>query len=211
MRLLLADDHPLLLDGLRHILSDLPDTTLLPSVSNGRQLLDVLHYQAVDLVILDLNMPGVDGLTALRQIRHQFPAIRVIVFTSYHQTTYIREAKALGAAGYLLKTTDAGTLKAVIQAVAGGQEWFPAVPTGAGTAAPIPADDAFLQKYQLTRRETDIIRLIAAGLTTRQISGQLFISEFTVNAHRRNIARKTGTDTPVALLNFAREQGITGD
>ncbi len=205
MTLLLADDHPLLLDGLLRILADLPDVTLLPPVNNGHQLLDYLHQHPVDVVLLDLNMPKMDGLTALKTIARQFPRLRVIVFTSYTQPHYIRDVQALGAVGYLYKTTDAPTLKAALIAVAAGQSWFPK------PAPPQPEsadDDVFHQKYQLTKREIEIIRLIADGLTTRQIGDQLSVSEFTINAHRRNIARKTGADTPVALLNFAREQGL---
>ncbi len=206
MTLLLADDHPLLLDGLLHILADLPEVTLLPPVNNGHQLLDYLHKHPVDVVLLDLNMPKIDGLTALKTIARQFPRLRVIVFTSYTQPHYIRDVQALGAVGYLYKTTDAPTLKAAVMAVAAGQSWFPK--PDQPQPAPTDEDDTFTQKYQLTKREIEIIRLIADGLTTKQIGDQLSVSEFTINAHRRNIARKTGADTPVALLNFAREQGL---
>jgi two-component system NarL family response regulator len=208
MRLLLADDHPLLLDGLRSVLSDLPDTDLLPPVSNGHQLLDYLHRHPVDVVLLDLNMPKTDGLTALKLIRRDFPAVKVIVFTSYNQPQRIREVQDLGAMGYLLKTTDAPTLKAAVQHVWAGQPWFPTLPTANRDQPDVSTDDAFLQKYQLTKREVEIIRQIVGGLTTRQIADALCLSEFTVNAHRRNIARKLGIDTPVGLVNFAREQGL---
>ncbi len=210
MTLLLADDHPMLLDGLRSVLSDLPDIDLLPSVTNGHQLLDYLHQHPVDLLLLDLNMPRMDGLTALRQIRQDFPGVKVIVFTSYDQPQRVREVQALGAMGYLLKTTDAPTLKIAVQQVWAGQPWFPMLSTGQPATDP-PAEDAFMQKYRLTPRELEVIRLIASGLTTRQISERMFVSELTINAHRRNIARKTGTDTPVALVNFAREQGLLTD
>ena len=212
MRLLLADDHPLLLDGLRSVLADLPDLVLLPPVSNGHQLLDVLHREAVDMVLLDLNMPKTDGMTALRAMRRDFPAVKVIVFTSYNQPQRIREVQALGAMGYLLKTTDAPTLKAAVQQVRTGQPWFPTLASTTKSDQSLPDEmarpDAFMQTYQLTRREVEIIRLIAAGLTTRQLAERLFVSEFTINAHRRNIARKLGIDTPVGLVNFAREQGL---
>ena len=204
MRILLADDHPIWLDGLRTILADLPDVEFLPSVGNGHQLLDCLHRTAVDLVLMDLNMPKMDGLTALKTIANEFPGLPILVFTSYSQPQYVREARALGARGYLLKTTDAPTLKAAVRAVADGKTWFP---DGTIKAAE-PPTDAFLQKHQLTKREVEIIRLIATGLTTKQISDVLFLSEFTINAHRRNINRKLDLDTPVALVNFAREEGL---
>ncbi|QMW02885.1 response regulator transcription factor [Spirosoma foliorum] len=212
MRLLLADDHPLLLDGLRSVLSDLPDTDLLPPVTNGHQLLDYLHLHPVDMVLLDLNMPKTDGLTALKQIRRDFPTVKVIVFTSYNQPQRIREVQALGGMGYLLKSTDAPTLKTAVQQVWSGKPWFPTlqpvVDSTRHTSAVDMAEDAFMQKYQLTKREVEIIQLISRGETTRQIADELTVSEFTINAHRRNIARKLGIDTPVGLVNFAREQGL---
>ena len=206
MRLLLADDHPLLLDGLRSVLAELPGVELLPSVINGHQLIDYLHQHPVDLLLLDLNMPKMDGLTALRYVRRDFPTVKVIVFTSYNQPQRIRDVQALGAMGYLLKTTDAPTLKAAVQQVWAGQPWFPALLTAAPTDS--STDDAFLQKYQLTKREVEIIQQIVAGLTTKQIADALCVSEFTINAHRRNISRKLGIDTAVGLVNFAREQGL---
>lgn len=212
MRLLLADDHPLLLDGLRSVLSDLPDTDLLPPVTNGHQLLDYLHLHPVDMVLLDLNMPKTDGLTALKQIRRDFPTVKVIVFTSYNQPQRIREVQALGGMGYLLKSTDAPTLKTAVQQVWSGKPWFPTLQPVADstrhTSAVDLSEDSFMQKYQLTKREVEIIQLISRGETTRQIADELAVSEFTINAHRRNIARKLGIDTPVGLVNFAREQGL---
>lgn len=207
MRLLLADDHPLLLDGLRSVLVELPEVDILAPVSNGHQLLDYLHQHSVDMILLDLNMPKTDGLTALRQIRRDFPEVKVIVFTSYNQPQRMREVQALGAMGYLLKTTDAPTLKKAVQQVWAGQFWFPALATAPMLTDTSP-DDTFLQKYQLTKREVEIIQQIVGGLTTRQIADALCVSEFTINAHRRNIARKLGIDTPVGLVNFAREQGL---
>lgn len=209
MRLLLADDHPLLLDGLRSVLADLPDTDLLPPVTNGHQLLDYLHLHPVDVVLLDLNMPKIDGLTALKLIRRDFPAVKVIVFTSYNQPQHVREVQALGARGYLLKTTDAPTLKTAVQQVWAGQTWFPMLQYISGASSVLgSSDDAFMQKYQLTKREVEIIQQITAGMTTKQIADTLSVSEFTINAHRRNIARKLGIDTAVGLVNFAREQGL---
>lgn len=214
MRLLLADDHPLLLDGLRSVLSDLPDTDLLPPVTNGHQLLDYLHLHPVDMVLLDLNMPKTDGLTALKQIRRDFPSVKVIVFTSYNQPQRIREVQALGGMGYLLKSTDAPTLKTAVQQVWLGKPWFPTLqltvesPSHTATDTVYSPSDTFMQKYQLTKREVEIIQQISRGVTTKQIADTLAVSEFTINAHRRNIARKLGIDTPVGLVNFAREQGL---
>jgi len=206
MRLLLADDHPLLLDGLFRILSELPDIQVLPPLSNGHQVIDYLHKNTVDLLLLDLNMPKIDGLSTLKIIHKDFPTVKVIVFTSYDHPHFLREAQALGAVGYLLKTSTAAHLKTAVQAVAMGQTWFPQMQKSTSSGESL--SDDFTHRYQLTPREIEIVRLIAQGKTTKQIGEQLSVSEFTINAHRRNIARKTGIDTPIGLLHFAQEQGL---
>lgn len=203
MTIFIADDHPLLIDGLKTVLEELDDVTVTGTATNGRQLIDRLRHTPADLVLLDLNMPKQDGLITLPVLTQQFPLVKVLVFTSYTQPKLIREVRAMGARGFLLKTSDAATLKAAVGTVLAGGAWFPAETAPAA----IPPDE-FTQKFQLTKREIEIIRLITDGLTTRQISDRLFVSEFTINAHRRNIARKLSIDTPVGLLNFAREQGL---
>lgn len=206
MRLLLADDHPLLLDGLVRILSELPDIEVLTSLSNGHQVIDYLYKNAVDILLLDLNMPKMDGLSALKIIHKDFPNLKVIVFTSYDHTHLMREAQTLGAVGYLLKTSTASNLKMAVQAVMAGHTWFPKLEKNTPLSEPL--SDDFMRKFQLTPREIEIVRLVAQGKTTKQISEQLIVSEFTINAHRRNIARKTGIDTPLGLLHFAQDQKL---
>jgi len=204
MRLLIADDHPLLVSGVALVLAEMKEVEVLEPVENGRQLLDRLRQTAVDLVLLDLNMPKLDGLEALKAIRRDFPDLRVLVFTSYDQPKLIHEIRALGAKGYLLKNAPSVVLKKAVTTVAAGGTWFePEKPT----LAPVLVDD-FMRKYQLTGREVEIIRLVGRGLTTRAIAERLFVSEFTVNTHRRNICRKLAVETPLELLRFAQEHGL---
>ncbi|GAB3947372.1 response regulator transcription factor [Spirosoma harenae] len=206
LRLIIADDHPLLVDGVRLVLEEMDDVEVLEPVTNGRQLLDRLQKQPVNLVLLDLNMPHMDGITTLTALKEKFPLLKVIIFTSYDQPKLIKEMKALGANGYLLKTSSSVTLKNAISAVSAGETWFPEEAQTPSSSESFTDD--FTVKYQITKREVEIIRLIVRGYSTRQISERLFISEFTVNAHRRNIASKLGIDTPIGLLNFAKEQGL---
>ncbi|GAB4013263.1 response regulator transcription factor [Spirosoma migulaei] len=182
------------------------DVVLLDSVTNGRQLMDRLLKQPVDMVLLDLNMPHLDGISTLTILKERQPHLKVIIFTSYDQPKLIKEIKSLGADGYLLKTSSSSVLKEAIIAVGAGATWFPDEVVASST--PELLIDDFTIKYQITKREVEIIRLIVQGFSTRQIGERLFISEFTVNSHRRNIARKLGIDTPIGLLNFAKEQGL---
>jgi len=206
LKIMIADDHPLLVDGLKKMLEEMEDMEVLAPVSNGRQLLGRLREQPVDLVLLDLHMPQLDGLETLRVIQKEFPALKILVFTNYNQPKLWREVRSLGARGYLLKNCTASTLKEALMTVSDGGTWFQE------DAPPPPEDplfnDDFMKKYQITQREVEIIRKIAQGYTTKEIGEQLYVSEFTVNAHRRNICRKLDIYTPVGLVNFAKEHGL---
>ena len=206
LRIIIADDHPMLIDGLINVLREIEDVDVPAAVGNGRQLLDALSESGADIVMLDLNMPKMDGIDTLRRVKKDFPHVRVIVFTSYNQPKLIADVRALGADGYLLKTSTSVTIKEAFRSVAAGVKWFP------GQENPVTSSDKlsddFIRKNRITKREVEIIRMIARGLTTKNISEQMSLSEFTVNAHRRNICRKLNIYTPVGLLNFAKEHGL---
>ncbi len=206
MKIIIADDHPLLVDGMRRMLEETEGMQLLEPVSNGRQLLARLREQAADMVLLDLHMPQLDGLETLRVLQKEFPSLKILVFTNYNQPKLLREARSLGARGYLLKSCTAQTLREAVLTVSDGGTWFDerAVPETGDTVF----TDDFMKKYQITPREVEIIRKIAQGYTTKEIGEQLYVSEFTVNAHRRNICRKLDIYTPVGLVNFAKEHGL---
>jgi len=205
--IIIADDHPLFLQGIQSMLEKIEGLKVLATVSNGRQLIDSLQKNIPDIVLLDLNMPHLDGIETLKLIRTQFPNIKVIILTSYSQAELIREIKLLGASGYLLKKSSSLHIENVIETVAEGNTWFH---DDIGEDPPVSNFfiDDFLKKYQLTRREVEIIRMAGNGLTSKEISVKLFVSEFTINTHRRNISRKLDIHTPVALLKFAKEHGL---
>jgi two-component system NarL family response regulator len=205
LRIIIADDHPLLVEGLTSVLQEIKDVEVLEPSANGRVLIEQLRKTAADLVLLDLNMPKLDGIDTLKILKKEFPLLKIIVFSSYNQPKLIREIKNLGAAGYLPKSSTSVVIKEAVTAVFAGHTWFhdqlPEPPSK-------QLEDDFTKKYQITKREIEIIRMIAAGLTTREISEKLYLSEFTINTHRRNIGRKLNIYTPVGLLNFAKEQGL---
>jgi DNA-binding NarL/FixJ family response regulator len=181
---------------------------VLEPVGNGRRLLARWREGPADLVLLDLQMPQLDGLETLKILRDEFPNVKVLIFTNYQQAKLIREARDLGAKGYLSKSCTSQTLREAIERVAQGGAWFadekePAIPAGKTGFT-----DDFMRKYQITFREVEILRKIARGYTSREIGEQLFVSEFTVNAHRRNICRKLDIHTPAGLVSFAREHGL---
>jgi DNA-binding NarL/FixJ family response regulator len=205
IKIIVADDHPMLVDGILGVIREMPFIELAESASNGRFLISKLKKTHFDVVLLDLNMPQMDGIESLKVIRKEFEKVRVIVFTSYGQPEILREIKKLGAQGYLIKNCTSIELKEAIETVAKGGTWFHGVPSH---LSPVDQLDDFLKKYQITPREVDILRNIAEGLTSKEIGEKLFISEFTINAHRRNICRKLNIYTSVGLVNFVRKHGL---
>jgi len=208
LRIIIADDHPLLVDGLRRVLEEMNDVEVTEPVGNGRQLLLRLRESPVDMVLLDLQMPQLDGLETLRILQKEFPRLKVVIFTNYNQQKLLREARNLGASGYLSKSCTSQELKEAVRTVEDGSTWFPKESPSAAEDSPSVFVNDFMKKYQITQREVEIIRKIALGYTTKEIGEQLYVSEFTVNAHRRNICRKLDIYTPVGLVNFAKEHGL---
>jgi DNA-binding NarL/FixJ family response regulator len=206
LRLVIADDHPLLVDGLKQVLEEIKNVEVVATAGNGFELIDVLRKTSVDMVLLDLQMPKMDGIDSLKILKKDFPKLKIVVFTNYGQPKLIKEIKSLGANGYLLKNSPSTILKEAVNAVAAGKNWFQDLNPEVKQSILLTND--FMKKYQLTEREAEIICKIAEGLTTKEIASQLYLSEFTINTHRRNICRKLNIYTPVGLLNFAKEHGL---
>jgi DNA-binding NarL/FixJ family response regulator len=206
-RVMLADDHQLLLEGIRTIIEDIGEADIVATANNGTELLGLLSKDKADLVILDLNMPGQDGLKCLSTIKRIYASVKVLVLTSYNQPELVEKVKELGADGYVIKNAAVTELKEAVQRILEGGTFFPQVnnillPSGSYFF------DPFLKKFQLTKREVDIIRLICSELSTKQIAAQLFLSEFTVNTHRKNIFRKLNVKNVAGLMNFAKENQL---
>ncbi|MEP7372803.1 MAG: response regulator transcription factor [Chitinophagaceae bacterium] len=205
-KLIIADDHPLLIDGVRKLLEEMDDVEVTGIATNGLELISALRKTPSDIVLLDLQMPKMDGIEALKILRKDFPKLKIIVFTNYGQPRLIKEIRVAGADGFLLKSSSSVDLKEAVASVAAGGTWF-------SDADPEPDNSSFfvsdfMKKYQLTEREAQIISKISKGLTTKEIALQLYLSEFTINTHRRNICRKLNIYTPVGLVNFAKEHGL---
>ncbi|HSZ87648.1 MAG TPA: response regulator transcription factor [Puia sp.] len=206
LKLVIADDHPLLVDGLKQVLEEIKNVEVVATAGNGFELINVLRKTSVDMVLLDLQMPKIDGIDSLKILKKDFPKLKIVVFTNYGQLKLIKEIKSLGANGYLLKNSTSTILKEAVNAVASGKSWYQDLNTEVKQSVLLTND--FMKKYQLTEREAEIIGKIAEGLTTKEIASQLYVSEFTINTHRRNICRKLNIYTPVGLLNFAKEHGL---
>lgn len=200
VKIILADDHRLFTTGVSSLLSADPQLQVTVTVSNGAELLDQLARKEPDLVLADLNMPLVNGLEATRLIRERYPRVKVIILSGYNDAHLIHQAAQSGARGYVLKNCDAADLFNAIRLVIAGKTSFPP-----GSLLPVQnfqTDNAFLQQFNLTRREKEILHLISRQFTNQQIADNLHLSIYTIETHRKNIMKKLQLKTPAALLRF---------
>ena len=207
-KIVLADDHQFLLEGILSILKEEPGLEIAATVNNGIDLMEAVAQHKPQLAILDLNMPGYDGLQCLQKIKANFTETKVLVLTNYMQPELVEEVRKMKAEGYLIKNSSAAALKEAVNTILSGGTCYPA----ADELKSIPDDsyffDEFLKKYQLTKREVQIIRMVCQEKTTKQIAVELFLSELTINTHRRNIFRKLELSNVAGLMNFARQNQL---
>jgi DNA-binding NarL/FixJ family response regulator len=208
IRILVADDHPVVRDGLVAMLSTQPDFIVVGEAATGREAVERAEALTPDVVLLDLEMPEIDGVEALRQIRAVHPETPVLVFTAFDTDERILGAVQAGAQGYLLKGAPRDELFNAIRIVsAGGSLLQPVVASKllqriSGEAAhPVPAE-------ALTERERDVLALLAQGQTNKEIAAALVISERTVKFHVGSILNKLGAGNRTEAVNIAIRQGL---
>jgi len=198
--LVIADDHKLFIEGLQSILDQHPDIEIADIAENGKELLEIVRKKKPDVILLDINMPVINGLEALKYIKREFSTVKVIMLSTYSEEHLVEKAKAQGANGYLLKNVNKADLVQTINLVYQGQSCFP-YRMPAGQSLPDEAD-SFLKQFNITKRESEIIQLIKTGLTNQQMSEQLHLSIYTVETHRKNIMQKLKLRTPAELVKF---------
>jgi DNA-binding NarL/FixJ family response regulator len=210
--LAIADDHRVLVEGLSELFRDSRHgCNVVLTASNGEELLVGLGRVQADMVLLDLNMRGGHGLAFLPKIREAFPALKVIIFTMYDQSKFIKEAFRQGAEGYILKDSSFSDLVKGIQQVFEGNVFLSrglSVFPGINGDVTSEFEDEFLMLHNLTRRELEILTLIAKAKTTKEIADQLFISDQTVSVHRKNLMRKLNISTSAGLMKFVVDNDL---
>jgi DNA-binding NarL/FixJ family response regulator len=197
---LLADDHRIVLEGIKAVLKDHPQLSVVGAVENGEEVLAFVKQHPVQVVVLDINMPVMDGLTCARRLKNLYPAIKIIILTMYAQKSFIEEIIRLGIDGCLLKSNTGTELGEAILRVHTGKSYYDMVQTF--TVEPEEAP------HKLSEREIEIIKLLALGLTSFQIAEKLFIAAHTVKTHRKNILRKIDAHTTNELVQFALNHKI---
>lgn len=203
MHVILADDHALVRGGFRRLLAAIPGVLVVGEAGDGAELLALLEDVRPELAIVDVHMPGVDGITALRQCRERHPGVRVLMLSMDHSEATVRRARQAGACGYLSKDCSMQELQDALRAMAtAGAYWCPHVQRQAGASRRPPPS------RELTRREQDIVRLVARGRSSKQIAIELGLSYRTVEAHRSRIFVRLGVKGIPALTHYAVREGL---
>lgn len=206
VKIIVADDHLLFIDGLKLLLADEEQISVVDIANDGRELLNILKKQIPDVILLDINMPKLNGLEATKYIKDAYPSIKIIILSTYNEDHFVEKSKQYGANGYLLKNCTKAELLQSIYLVNSGHSCFPY--REPKTSNPFDATDDFLKSYNLTKRELEIIQLIKEHYTNQQIADKLFLSIYTVETHRKNIMHKLGLKHPSELIEFIHENNL---
>jgi DNA-binding NarL/FixJ family response regulator len=184
MRVIIADDHSVVRDGLRYMLSDHQSIEIVAEASNGTELLEILTVVDTDIVLLDLRMPGMTGLEALQRIRSDNPKVKVIILSMHDDPAYVREAMESGASGYLLKNAGRDELLRALGTAQSGGAYLQGELAGSLMAGPSQSTNG---QPSLSPREAEVLQLVADGLENKQIARGLAISEATVKSYLKNV------------------------
>lgn len=213
IRIVITDDQALFREGLHTLLDTQEDIEVVAEAANGEEAVDSCKLHQADVVLMDLRMPGMDGVAATREIRQSAPDCKVIILTTFNDDDYIFDGLRAGAAGYLLKDTSAEELFNAIRVVADGQSFLqPTIATRVvAELNRLSAPASIFQDSQieaLSEREIEILRLIASGASNKEIAAALYIVEGTVKNHITNILGKMGVSDRTQAALKAREQKI---
>ncbi len=202
IRLAIAEDHQSLIDGIELLLKYNEEVSIIGTANDGEKLIDIVRLKQPHVVLTDIRMPKIDGIAATKIIKKEYPHIKVIAFTMFEQTDAIEQMLDAGASGYILKNSSLEEVLNAINIVSKGEKYF-------GKNVNINAisqDSKNKKKGVLTKRQIEILALVAQGKTSREIANELFIGIQTVDTHRKNMIRILGLKGKGELLRYALEK-----
>ena len=211
INILIADDHAIVRTGLRALLRSEAGLQLVGEATGGYEAIELVGKTRPDILILDLSMPDLDGIAVTRQLKPEYPDLRILILTVHEDEAMLREAIRAGASGYIVKHAAEAELIAAIKAIRRGDLYVdPAMLRVLLVESPKPRTEQPASPDPLTPRETDVLKLIVQGYTNRQVGEELGISVRTVEGHRANLLEKLGLRTRVELVRYARDHGLIG-
>ncbi len=207
LRVAIADDHRLMLDGIRRALETAPDIRVVGEAMSGEEMIALVPRVRPDVVIMDLRMPNGDGLTTLARLKKDHPDLKVIILSMFDDPEHIERALQQGAAGYVVKSINPLDLPSPVRQVVEGTVYHPRGRGVDGAMGGVPQTAA--QASGLTERELSILKLVAEGLSNLEIANRLFVTEQTVKFHLSNIYRKLGVANRTEATRYAYRNGLT--
>ncbi len=212
IRIILADDHAMFLEGLYALLVSVEDIAIVGLAMNGNDVLSLLKREEVDIVVTDISMPGMDGIALNDSIKKQYPRLKTLILSTYSDPDKISKLIQSKANGYLLKNAEKDELLKALYTIHGGSNYFSKEVQEKYTQSIFSPEaesetnidtDAILSK-----REKEVLKYIAAEYTTQEIAEKLFISQYTVNTHRKNLLSKLGVKNVAGLVKYAFQKGL---
>jgi two-component system, NarL family, nitrate/nitrite response regulator NarL len=210
IKIIIADDHKMMIDGLLSMLSDEKNMEIIGVANNGEEVLKILETKNADLVLTDINMPLMNGIELTKALKQKYSSIKILALSMFGDIEHIQEMLNAGISGYVLKNTGNKELVDAINSIANGGTYYDN-DVAAEMMRSLTQNNlkkVAIEKVNLTEREIEIIKLIAKEMNNAAIGDALFISERTVESHRKNIYRKTNTTNIVGLLKFAFANGF---
>jgi two-component system response regulator NreC len=213
--ILIADDHPIILNGIKNAFSNEDTFNIVACVNNGNEVLAILKKERIDVLLLDLEMPEMNGLMCLKTIKELEIDVKVIIFSMYQKPSILKRIIELGANGYLLKTLQNDELIYAIKKIYGGQDYF----DSNLTKNLIESKELKVNKLvslgeksvivdDLSKREKEVIILVSEGFTNKQIGEQLFLSHKTIDGYRTSAMKKIGVHNTAGIIRFAFKNGL---
>jgi two-component system nitrate/nitrite response regulator NarL len=212
-KILIVDDHEVVRDGLKNILTSLENIAVAGEAGNGEDAVKMYSSLKPDLVIMDISMPGMNGIEATRVIKEKDPDAKILILTMHDNQEYLNQIIRSGAKGFILKNTDKEELLDAVKTVASGDNFFSKdiskliIDNYIRTAKETEKNDGY-KEVPLTKREIEILKLIASGYSNQEIANILYISYNTVDTHRKNIMHKLSIKNTAGLVRYAIEKGL---
>ncbi len=208
-KIILADDHTFVRVGLKERINKEPDLIVVAEARNGQELLDILANKKCDLVVMDISMPEMDGVAAIKEIHGKYPQLRTLILSMLKDYPHFKEVMAHGASGYMVKDDAADLLVSAIKTILRGKKFVsPSVTTMLADRELRSLDKAVPSLEILTKREKQILTMIAQGMSNKNIASKLKISIRTVEHHRANLTDKLGFKDAASLVKYAMAKGL---
>lgn len=208
IRLAIIDDHAVVLDGLKTMLNAFENLEVVYTTQSGHQLLEHFQSDVPDVLLMDIQMPEINGIDLCKQISKQHPSVKVIAFTSFDDSNYVKQIFRSGAKGYLLKNSDKQTIVKAVETVMQDEEYMDDSIKKILLQESITGQRRSIFEVPLTKREKEILKLIADGLSSQEVADKLFISLRTVETHRLNLNQKLDVKNTAGLVKEAIKRGL---